>query len=139
MQPSSRRESSCILVSRATSSSRFSCAQLTLPTTRITAPDSLPSELRGPLLQEREHSLGEVGRLALGALGVRLGLELLGHPGVDAAVEERLEVGVGAGWAGGEAGEQLAALALERIVGDDAVDEAPVERLRRRDLLAEHP
>src|SRR3954454_1019648 len=94
-------------------------------------------ELRAALLGERGDALHEVagGRHLL--LDARLELELVVHPAVQPPVELALRAGVGAGRALGQLLSQRTDLGLEGIVWDDPVDEAPLERLRRVDALAE--
>ena len=57
---------------------------------------------------------------------------------VDASVEQRLAVRVGLGRALRQPLEELVGLGTEIVVGDDAVDEPPVQRLEGMDALAQH-
>src|SRR5436190_23215746 len=88
-----------------------------------------PLELGRPLGQEGLDALHEVARRGHLLLRRRLELELLVHARVDPGVELTLRAGVRAGRPGGQPLGQRVDLGLERVVGRDAVDEAPLERL----------
>ncbi len=82
------------------------------------------------------HALEEVARSGRLLLDVGLELELLVHPGVQPRVELALGAGVGAGRAGREPLGERVDLGLELVVGRDAVDQAPLERLRRAGIFS---
>src|SRR5438128_10289879 len=97
-----------------------------------------PGEARRALLRERDRALEEV--LAARHLALQLGLELelLVHARVQPVVELALATRVGASRPCRQALSQLSRLAGELLVLDDAVDEPPLERLRRGHPLTEH-
>src|SRR3954452_5169427 len=88
-----------------------------------------PLELGRPLAQEGLDALHEVARRGHLLLRGRLELELLVHARVDPRVELALGAGVGPRRARGEPLGQRIDLALEGVVGRDAVDQAPFEGL----------
>ena len=71
-------------------------------------------------------------------LELRLEVELGVEVAVDELVERALAGGVGAGRPGGEPLDEGVGLGHHAVVGIHPVDQAPVERLRRRDALAQH-
>src|ERR671937_1895875 len=97
-----------------------------------------PAEGRLALLDEGRHALGEVARSGHLLLDVGLERELVLHARVEPVVELALAARVGARRPVGQAIAQLGDLLGEVRVGHDAVDQAPLERLRGGDALAEH-
>src|SRR5215210_6756626 len=92
-----------------------------------------PLELGRALAEEGLDALHEVAGRGHLLLGGGLELELLVHPGVDPGVELALGGGVGARGPGRQALRERVDLGPEGVVGDDAVDQAPLERLRGGD------
>ena len=99
-----------------------------------------PVNAGGPLLARRPATPSRKSPdAAISCWIVGLELELLVHAREQPGVELALGAGVGARRARRRAARPSASTsAVERVVGDDAVDQAPLERLRRRDALAEH-
>src|SRR5215211_3407916 len=97
-----------------------------------------PREPGRTLAQEGLDALHEVARRGHLLLDRGLELELLVHARVEPRVELALGARVGPRGPRGEALGQRVDLGLEGDVGRHAVDQSPLERLGRRDPLAQH-